>query len=176
MDEQVTVKHAPKKETLPAPTEPEFAPLASLRDEVDRLFEDFMTSWPFGRRRMGLMAWPRLRFPTAIAAPSADMVEKDDEFEVSIDMPGMDAKDIDIDLSGDVLTVRGEMREERKEEKENYYFSERCHGVLQRSFRVPPTVDTAKIAATLDKGVLKLTLPKSVEAKKKQRKIKLKAA
>ena len=177
MDQQVTVKHSPKKkETLPSTTETELAPLASLRDDVDRLFDDFMTSWPFGRRRMRFRNWPQLSWATTVTAPSTDMVERNGEFVVSIDMPGVDAKDIDIDLSGDMLMVHGEMTEERKEEKENYYLSERRHGTVQRSFRIPPTVDTAKIEAHLDKGVLKLTLPKSPEAKKQQRKIKVKAA
>ncbi len=78
--------------------------------------------------------------------PSVDAIEKDDVFEVTADLPGVDEKNIEVKLSGDVLTIKGE-REERKEEKKCYYISERQFGAFERSFQVPENVESDKIDA-----------------------------
>ncbi|MBD3814297.1 MAG: Hsp20/alpha crystallin family protein [Betaproteobacteria bacterium] len=92
--------------------------------------------------------------------PAVDVVEKDDAFEISAELPGMDEKDVEVKLSGNTLTIKGEKRQERKEEKQGYYLSERSYGSFQRSFNVPDSVEKDKIQARFNKGVLMLSMPK----------------
>ena len=78
-------------------------------------------------------------------------------------------------MSGDMVTLKGEKRQEKEDKTENYYISERSYGAFQRSFYIPDGVDRDKIAAQFSKGVLTLTLPKSAEAQKASKKIEVKA-
>jgi HSP20 family protein len=157
-------------ESALAPTAPGWEPFLSLRREVDRLFDDMVPTWRPGRL-FEARPWARLA-----PLPAADIVEKDGEFVMTMDVPGMDPKDVEVTLTDDSITIRGEMAEEKEEEKEAYRLSERRHGSFVRSFTLPPTVDPEKITASYEKGVLTLVMPKSEEAKKKQRKIEVKAA
>jgi HSP20 family protein len=109
-------------------------------------------------------------------APAMDIAEKDKAYQVTAELPGLDEKDIDVTVSDNVLTIKGEKKEEKEEKEKNYYLSERRYGAFQRSFDLPSGVDTAKIEAQFAKGVLTITLPKSAEAQKKQRKIDVKSA
>ena len=152
-------------------------PLVSLREEIDRLFEDFASGFslfPFGRR--GFEIEPAFRMPSwGVSVPAVDVVEKDKEYRITAELPGMDEKDIELTLSGDMLSIKGEKREEKEQKEEGYYLSERRYGSFQRSFRVPEGVDTDKVAANFAKGVLTITLPKTEQAVKAQRKIEVKA-
>jgi HSP20 family protein len=84
----------------------------------------------------------------------------------------MEEKDIDVSLSGDTLTIKGEKRQEREEKGDNRYLSERSYGAFQRSFSLPENVDREKIAAAFAKGVLTVTLPKSAKAAPKKIEVK----
>jgi HSP20 family protein len=88
----------------------------------------------------------------------------------------MDEKNIEVKVADDVLTIKGEKREEKEEKNKDYYLSERSFGSFQRSFQVPNGVDTDKIEASFKNGVLTVTLPKSTEAQKAEKKITVKAA
>jgi HSP20 family protein len=157
-----------KPETAMVPTEHGWEPFLSLRREIDRLFEDMpWRSGPLSHMR------PWTRVP---ALPAADIVEKDGDFVMTLDVPGMDEKDIEVKLSDNAVTIRGEKTEEKQEEKEDYRLSERRHGSFVRTFSLPDSVDADKLSATYDKGVLKLVMPKTDSAKKKQRTIEVKAA
>jgi HSP20 family protein len=92
---------------------------------------------------------------------------------VKAEVPGLEPKDIDISLTGGVLTIKGEKKQEKEEKDENYHRIERSYGTFTRSVRVPQEVQSDKIEATYKNGVLKITLPKSEEAKKKEIKIKV---
>ena len=108
-------------------------------------------------------------------APAMEIVETPAEFTLSAELPGIDQKDVDISVDDGVLTIRGEKSEERKEEEDKkVYLYERTYGSFQRSFSLPPVVDSSKIAAEFDKGVLKVHMPKGTEAKPKGRKIDIK--
>jgi HSP20 family protein len=157
-----------KPETAMVPAEPGWEPFLSLRREIDRLFDD-MTWRP--SRLFEMRPWTRV--PTL---PAADIVEKDGDFVMTLDVPGMDEKDIEVKLSDDAVTIRGEKTEEKEEEKEDYRLSERRHGSFVRTFSLPDSVDADKISATYGKGVVKLVMPKTDSAKRKQRKIEVKAA
>ena len=95
------------------------------------------------------------------------------DFVVKAELPGIDPKDIDISLSEGVLTIRGEKRQEKEEKDEGYHLVERSYGSFTRSIRLPREVQNEKINASYKNGVLKITLPKSEEAKKKEIKIKV---
>jgi HSP20 family protein len=154
--------------------------LVSLRDEIDRMFDEIWSGGmlsPFRRRRHGLTE-PFRGTPLAWGAgmPAVDVIDKEKEVQVRAELPGMGEKDIDVRLSDDTLTIRGEKKEEREEREEggNYYVSERRYGSFQRSFRIPEGIDRDKVDASFQKGVLTITLPKTPEAQQKAKKIEVK--
>jgi HSP20 family protein len=101
------------------------------------------------------------------------VAETKNDVVVKAEVPGMDPKDIDISLSNGVLTIKGEKKQEREEKEENYHLLERSYGSFTRSVQLPGEVQSDKISASYRNGVLKVTLPKSEEAKKKEIKIKV---
>lgn len=105
--------------------------------------------------------------------PSLDVAETKNEIVVKAEVPGLDPKDIDISLSDGLLTIKGEKKQEREEKEENYHLVERSYGTFTRSIRLPKEVQSGKINASYKDGVLKVVLPKSEEAKKKEVKIKV---
>ena len=145
----------------------EWRPFGNLRREIDRLFDDFdRGAWGFPFRR-SLIDWePRWLGETA---PAVDVAEKDKAFEITAELPGMDQNNIEVKLANGVLTIKGE-------KKKNYHMSERRYGSFERSFEVPDGVDEDKIEASFNKGVLTVTLPKSVEAQKSAKTIAVKAS
>ena len=162
--------------STPSLFEPVWQPFMSLRREMDQLFEDFVsrTMAPLGRA-MEFDPFRRVEGAFRPAAPAVDLVERENEYVVTAELPGLDEKALEVKLSGDTLSIRGRKEEERKEERENYRLSERRFGSFQRSLRLPQDVDPEKIDAQFTKGVLKVTLPKSEDALKKQKKIEVKA-
>lgn len=103
--------------------------------------------------------------------PTLDISETKDDLVIKAEVPGLEPKDIDISLSDGILTIKGEKKEEREEKEEDYYLMERCYGSFARSIQLPKRVQSDKIQATYKNGVLKIVLPKSEEAKKKEIKI-----
>jgi HSP20 family protein len=149
-------------------------PFESLRSEIDRVFEDFgrgFGQFPFGRSSFALEPFWRAETSIGAALPAVDVVEKADGFQITAELPGLDEKDVEVKVADDVLTITGEKKEEKEEKKKDYYRSERRYGAFQRAFELPPGVDQAKIAASFQKGVLTITLPKSAEAQQKEKKI-----
>jgi HSP20 family protein len=136
--------------------------LQRMRREMDRLWESFFETKP-ARRQEEMSEW----------VPSIDLSETKESYIVKAEIPGMEAKDIDITLQDDLLTIRGEKKQEKEEKDENYHFVERSYGSFTRSIRLPQEVKGDKIKASYKDGVLKITLPKSEEAKKKETKIKV---
>ena len=153
-------------------------PFASLRREVDRLFEDFdQDLWGSHFRRSMFEAEPMWRQEMMLgAAPAVDIAESDKAFELTAELPGMDEKSIEIKLVNGGLTIRGEKTQEKEEKKKNYYLHERHFGSFERYFRLPEGIDAERIEAAFKKGVLTVTLPKTVEAQKAERKIEVKTA
>ena len=160
----------------PAPRE-ERASFETLRREIDRLLDDFRPmGWrlPFGRPSAFEMAWPRTEMFRI--TPAMDMVEKDGAFEITAELPGMDESNVEVKLSNGNLTIRGEKKEEREEDEKDYHLSERRYGSFQRMFRVPGGVDADRIEASFRNGVLRVTLPKTADAKASEKKISVKTA
>jgi HSP20 family protein len=163
--------------TAPAPARARgVEPWQSLRDEMNRLFDDF---WRGGFGLPSLrrtLEEPSSRYESSfdITAPAVDVAEDDKAFHIAAELPGMSEKDIEVNLSGDTLTIKGEKREEKEEKEKNYYVSERRYGSFQRSFTVPDSVDRDRVEASFEKGVLTLALPKTPQAVKQQKKIEIK--
>ena len=111
-------------------------------------------------------------------APAVDIAEKDNAFEITADLPGMDEKNVEVQVVNGNLTIKGEKKEEKeeKEEKKDFYLHEHHFGSFERSFSIPDGVDADKIEANFKKGVLTVTLPKKPEAQKPAKKIDVKAA
>jgi len=104
--------------------------------------------------------------------PAVDVSETKDSLIVKAEIPGMESKDIDVSLCGDLLTIKGEKKQKTEEKKENYHRIETHYGAFSRTIRVPVSVNSEKIKASYDNGVLKITLPKKEEVKAKQIEIK----
>jgi HSP20 family protein len=168
--------------TEPKPTEAAandrgWMTLEGLRREIDRLFDDMNKGWhlPSWRSSFGADRFFPLQSAFSLA-PATDFVEKPESYEISVELPGLDQKDIDVAFADGTLVIKGEKKEEREEKEKGRYLTERRYGAFQRSFRVPDGVDPDKVAATFAKGILTVTLPKTPEAQKPERKIAVKAA
>ncbi|MFP5307203.1 MAG: Hsp20/alpha crystallin family protein [Gammaproteobacteria bacterium] len=176
---KLPIKTEPRERArVPAPAAKAWHPLENLRREIDRAFDDFSRGFwrsPFTRTGFDLEPfWTRELSWGAM--PVVDIVEKDKQYEIEAELPGMDENNIEISLSNGTLTIKGEKQEEKEEKKRNHFLSERHYGSFERAFRVPAGVDADRIEATFAKGVLKVALPKTAEAQKKEKKIAIKAA
>lgn len=148
----------------------EWRPFDALRSQVDRLFRDFdngLLQTPFYRDIDNFFR----RDISSAVTPAIDITEKDGAFEVTAELPGLDAKDIELQLSDGVLTIKGEKSEEKEEKDKERYVSERRYGSFRRSLQVPASIEADKIEANYKSGVLTVTLPKSREAQKQQKTI-----
>jgi HSP20 family protein len=130
--------------------------LNSLQTEMNRLFNTFFdTPTTGGNGGGGVRRW----------VPSMDLVETDEHFVLRADLPGLTEADVSIELEDNVLTVAGERKAEREDKEEGFYRMERSFGQFRRSLTLPEGVDADQIAATFDKGVLEVRIPKPEERK-----------
>lgn len=143
-------------------------PFTSLRRDIDRLFEDFFRGPSLAPREDAGTA--------AVLTPRIDVSETDQAIQINAELPGVDEKNIDVQLSGDMLTIRGEKRVEREEKHKdkNYHLIERAYGAFARTIRLPFDADPDKVEASFDKGVLTVTVPKPEEAQQKTKRIEVK--
>lgn len=151
-----------RRDNAPEAKSGEDNPIATLQREMNHVFENF---W----NRIGNLDWP-----WGSGEARSDMVETDNAIEVSIELPGMEMKDIEVTVSDDMLTVKGEKRIERQEEKKGYYLSERSYGAIYRTIPLPPGVDGEKAQASFKNGVLTIKLPQTPEAQAKVKRIEVK--
>jgi HSP20 family protein len=151
-------------------------PIESIRREWDRALEAFPARWPFGgRARMENEPFWRRQL-AGHNEPAIDVAERDDKYEIFIEMPGIEEKDIQLKLANGVLVVRGEKHGEHEEKRKDYVLSERTYGTFQRSLRAPEGVDLDGVEATFENGVLIVTLPKTSEARQREKRIPIKSA
>ena len=144
----------PVKANAPAVVRPGFNVFGSLQREIDRLFEDFAPTFATGRAAGEIRC-------------SMDLAETKDGLELTADLPGLEGKDVEVTVRDGVLTVRGEKKFASDEKNKNYHFVERGYGSFSRSIGLPEGVDSDKITASLDKGVLKVTIPTPARAEPK---------
>lgn len=154
-----------KKHNDVAPAEQN--PFVSLQREVERVFSDFQRGWPSLS-----FDWPR------VAAPRMDIVEKDGHIEMTAELPGIEGKDVEIELNDNILTIRGEKKTERTDRQDdNCYLSERSYGSFTRAIELPEGVNGDEVKASMTKGILTITVPKPAGlAKPKARKIAISAS
>src|SRR5271165_1556864 len=112
----------------------------SFRNEMDRLFDSFLSGVP-------ALSGFRQGFPAQGLTPTIDVKETDSDVVVKADLPGIDEKDINLTIHDGVLSLRGERKSERTDERENYQLMERSYGSFQRSIRLPESVDEEKVEA-----------------------------
>jgi HSP20 family protein len=108
--------------------------------------------------------------------PSLDMKETEKDYQVAVELPGMDEKDIHLALEENTLVIRGEKKQEKEEKEENYYVKEMSYGSFHRSIALPQEVEIDKVNASFNKGILTVFLPKSTKAKNNVKKIDIKSA
>jgi HSP20 family protein len=146
-------------------------PISEFRGELDRLFDRFFRG---GWLRPSTWAEATTEWPGGEFLPSLDVAENDKEIVIRTEVPGMDPKDVDVSLSGNVLTIHGEKKESSEEKSEDYYHCERRFGSFSRNVELPATADLEHIEAEQRNGLLTITVKKAVTAKPK--KIGVKAA
>lgn len=145
-------------------------PFASFRREMDRLFDDFFA--PAEARSFAPSAQGGQG--AGMIMPSVDVHETDQAFMVTAELPGIDLKDVELSLDDNVLTLRGEKRSEGNEEQGGRRYSERSFGRFERSIPLPAEVDAERVEASCENGVLKVTLPKNMQARDRSRRIEIK--
>lgn len=149
--------------------------LDDLRREVDRLFNDFgRRDWLRSFRASDMEPTFHRYFTWNV--PAVDIAEKDTAFEITAELPGLASKDVDVSLKNGNVIIRGEKQEQKEEKAKDYYLKERQYGTFERSFAVPEGVDKSAIEATFNNGILKVSLPKTLDAQKPARKIDVKTA
>jgi HSP20 family protein len=138
----------------------------SLQREIDQVFNDFWRGTPMlaesGEGGMGNI--------------KINVAETENAFEIAAELPGVEPNDIDVQLKDDILTIKGEKKSEKEDKQKNYHVVEQSYGSFERSFALPSEVQADKVDAKFDKGILKITLPKSPEAQPKTKKIEVKNA
>ncbi len=135
-----------------------FDEMVSLRSAMDRLFEDsFVTP----------RVWRTIANGDAIT-PAVDVHATNDEIVVTASLPGLKASDVDITLTGQSLTLRGELKADESVDRDQYLFRERRYGTFSRTFELPVRVQSEKADATFADGVLTLRIPKADEVKPRQ--------
>lgn len=143
-----------------------FRDLSTLQDRIDRLFQDTLgrTRGDFSTEGLEGAAW----------APAVDILEKGDDLVLRADLPGVEPKDVEINVQDGTLTLKGERKWESDVKEDNFRRVERVYGSFVRSFALPQTVDADKVEAEYRNGVLEVKLPKRPEAKPKQVKVAVK--
>lgn len=151
------------------PTKRDFdVPIHSLHKGMPPLFDDFFRGFDF-------IPLSLLDDKVGKFSPPVSIDNRKKEIEVTVELPGMDEKDIDVTLKKDVLFVQGEKKEEKEEKNGNYYRSERSYGSFQRTIPLPDKVVDDKVRATFKKGILTITLPKTREPEENVKKISIRS-
>lgn len=143
-------------------------PIATFQDEVNKLFHDFFGDVSFPR-------WSQSGSEFTMS-PALDVVENDKNYQITAELPGMDIKDVTITVTDGYVTLKGEKKQESKEEHEGYFRQERSWGSFQRVVAMPDTANFDKAEAVMKNGVLTVTLPKKAGAQTKERKLDIKQA
>ncbi|MFX1410125.1 MAG: Hsp20/alpha crystallin family protein [Promethearchaeota archaeon] len=148
----------------------------SLFQEMDRMFDNLWRGfdehfWPFRRRRYEPIRWEDL---PVYRTPLSNIVEDEDKYNITAELPGLDKGDIEITFHDGMLEIKGEQKEEKKEEKEGFVRREFSSASYYRAFSLPENIDEGAIDAILEKGLLKIKIPKKEPEKKEKKKIEIK--
>ena len=139
-------------------------------EDVNRLFDELLRGWS-----PGLTLFHASEPALKTFNPTVDITEDEKAYHLSAELPGMDEKDMEVSIEGDVLTIRGEKRAEKEDNGKNYYRMERSYGAFHRAIPLPAEVEQEKVEASFKKGVLAITMPKTAVALQHAKKIAVKA-
>lgn len=145
----------------------EVDPFRDFQREMNRLFDDFLGDFPLAMRSN------EKGIATVGFSPRVDVSETDKEVKVSAELPGLDEKDITVELEDAAIAIRGEKKEDREEKGKNWYTREQSYGSFHRIIPLPASVEGEKAAARFKKGVLTITVPKKEEEQAKRKAIKI---
>ena len=154
-----------KKKNIPMRRETD-NPFALLCQDMDTMFDDFFR---------GFDVEPLWTHSLGKFSPRVDITESEKEIRVAAELPGIDEKDIDLSVTKDTLTIKGEKKEEKEDNGKDYYRMERAYGSFNRTIPLPVEVETDKISARYKKGILKINIPKTAKAIESKKKIVIKA-
>lgn len=153
----------PSKQAVPVKKH-EMSPFADFRTEMNALFDNFFRGFALEP------SWAR----SSAFNPKVDVKESEKEVLVSAELPGLEDKDIDVSLTRDAVTIKGEKRQEKEDKGKDYYKMERSYGSFIRTIPLPAEIDIDKVKAEFKKGVLNISLPKTAKAVKATKKIAVK--
>ncbi|MCS7227901.1 MAG: Hsp20/alpha crystallin family protein [Endomicrobia bacterium] len=142
-------------------------PLDDFEKTIEQAFK------PLQRLKRFFEDWD-IELPSeSVNLPKIDVWEDTDKYVVEAELPGFDKKDIDVNITDDILTIKASRKQEQEKKDKNYYYAERSYGEFVRSLRLPSEVDKKGVKAKYNNGVLELTLPKTKEAKEKTTKVEI---
>jgi len=154
-------------------------PWQAFRTEMDRLFDRFsggVFGLPSMRRLFDVEPLWRDETLPGMTMPAMDVSEDDKGYKLTAELPGLSEKDVEVTLTGDVVVLKGEKKQEYEDKGKNRYLCERSYGSFQRSFYLPDGVARDKVTAEFKDGVLTVVLPKTAEAQTQTKKVEVKAA
>jgi len=159
---EVTVSTKPSTEIKESRPSQMFSPL----EEVDRLFGRLMPSTWMRPLAWNWPSWSALE-EVLDRIPQSDIIDRDKDFLVRVELPGVDKKDVDVSISNSTLNIKGTVSRESKEKKKDYFRSEIAYGNFFRSINLPKDIDATKISAHMKDGVLEVVLPKIESAQRR---------
>ena len=167
-------KETPRDSNLPTPAHSEFGyPMTRLHSEIDRVFDDMLkrTGWPslFDSEPLG-KGWLE---HAGLIRPQVDIKESNSGYCITVEVPGVEEKDISVQLQEDTLTISGEKKQETVTDKDKYHSVERSYGSFQRVLCLPENADREHIKASFKDGVLKLDIAKTADSEQGSRKIEI---
>ncbi|MDD2598079.1 MAG: Hsp20/alpha crystallin family protein [Kiritimatiellae bacterium] len=142
-------------------------PYRDFQSEMNRLFDDFFTDFSIEPR------WGGFESEEAVFAPGVNLSESDKEITVAVELPGMDEKDVKVEMDDNVITISGEKKVEKEEKKRNWHFRESSYGSFRRSIPLPASVSGDDAKASFKRGVLTVTVPKREEDQANRKTVKI---
>lgn len=170
-DHSVPVKHDEKKPLYPGR---HHDPMLQIHRDIDHLFDQFFRGW--GMPRMGGFGHLGDFAGDTLLRPKVDLSGADKEYQLTVEIPGVSEKDVSVDISNNVMTIKGEKKLEKEEKEKNYYRIERSYGSFQRVLSLPEDVDQDGIKASFNNGVLTITMPRKALPKGEVKQVEITAA
>lgn len=153
---------------------PLHSPLHQIHHEFDRMFDHMFRSMGWQPSNLDMTLFPKLS--DGLLKPTLDIGSTDNEYTIAVEVPGVDIKDVKLELVDNTLTIRGEKKQQREEKDKNYYCVERSYGSFQRVLSLPEDVDHDQIKATFRKGLLNIHMPRKMVAGSDVKRIEIKSA
>jgi HSP20 family protein len=148
--------------------------LQNFHREVDRIFNQAFRGFSFGPTWLDGVLWPRMA--DGMLKPTLDLSATDKEYTIAVEIPGVDEKDVKLEIANDTLTIRGEKKQEKEEKGKNFYRVERSYGSFQRVLSLPEDADQTGVKATFKRGILTISMPRKTMPQSDVRKIDIKSA